>query len=275
VRWALEQATSEIAAAGCDSSRLDAELLLAHVLGVSREQLLTASLRRLDGQTLVALREAVRRRAHEREPLAYITGRRYFRRLRLHADPRALIPRPESELLVEAGTRLPAGARVLDVGTGSGAVALALKDERADLCVTGSDSSGAALALARENARSLRLEVAFLRADLLAGIPDEFDAVLANLPYVAEGERAALAPEITRHEPSGALFAGEDGLRAIKRLLAQLARRSRVRLVALEVGMGQARTVGQLLRAAGFPAVRCERDLVGIDRVVIGEGRGP
>jgi release factor glutamine methyltransferase len=152
-------------------------------------------------------------------------------------------------------------------------VALALKDERPDLSVTGSDSSTAALELARENGRRLGLEVGFLEADLLAGLPEEFDAVLANLPYVAEGERATLEPEITRHEPPGALFAGADGLRAIAALLAQLADRPRVCLAALEVGAGQARAVALLVREAGFAAVRSERDLAGIERVVTGEGR--
>jgi release factor glutamine methyltransferase len=162
---------------------------------------------------------------------------------------------------------------VLDAGTGSGAVALALKDERPDLSVTGSDHSSEALAVARENARRLGLEVGFLQADLLAGIAEEFEAVLANLPYVAEGERGALAPEIARHEPAGALFAGAQGLDAITALIGQLARRPAVRLAALEVGAGQAPNVARLFRQAGFATVRSERDLAGIERVVTGEGR--
>jgi release factor glutamine methyltransferase len=273
VREAVEAASRQIAVGGCESPRLDAELLLAHALGLTREQLLSDSSRPLDGVVLDAFELSVRRRAQEREPLAYITGWRYFRRLRLAVDPRALIPRPESELLVEVGARLPAGARVLDAGTGSGAVALALKDERPDLSVTGSDHSSEALAVARENARRLGLEVGFLQADLLAGIAEEFEAVLANLPYVAEGERGALAPEIARHEPAGALFAGAQGLDAITALIGQLARRPAVRLAALEVGAGQAPNVARLLREAGFATVRSERDLAGIERVVTGEGR--
>ena len=166
---------------------------------------------------------------------------------------------------------MPRGARVLDVGTGSGAVALALKDERPDLLVSGSDLSADALALARANGERLGLDVAWLRADLLAGVPDEFDAILSNPPYVAESERASLAPEILRHEPSGALFAGSDGLDAIRALLAQAAPRGRVRTLALEVGAGQAPVVVDLVRAAGFPSVRSKRDLAGIERVVVGE----
>jgi release factor glutamine methyltransferase len=217
--------------------------------------------------------DAVRRRAVQREPLAYILGRRAFRHLELAVDARALIPRPETELLVETALALRYGAHVLDVGTGSGAVALALKDERPDLDVTGSELSEPALEVAQANARRLGLEVRWLHADLLAGVPDAFDAVLANLPYVAQSDSAALAPEITRHEPPDALFAGPDGLVAIRALLAQLAERERVHFLALEVGAGQAPAVLELTRAAGFEAVRSEPDLAGIERVVVGEGR--
>ena len=269
---ALAGATAQIADAGADTPRLDAELLLAHVLGVTRERLYSECDLRLDADAQRALREAVQRRANAREPVAYITGRRAFRDLQLAVDRRALIPRPESELLVEAALALPAGCRVLDVGTGCGAVALALAHERPDLQVSASDISREALALARENARRLALPVRFLRRDLLVGVPDEFDAVLANLPYVAERARPLLAPEITRHEPPDALFAGDDGLRQIAALAAQLAGFSRIGMAALEVGAGQAAAVSRMLSAAGFARVRCQRDLAGINRVVIGEG---
>jgi release factor glutamine methyltransferase len=272
-REALEGAITAIAAAGCETPRLDAELLLAHVLGVPRERLLLDRELKVEGPAVRALQEAVRRRAVGREPVAYILGSRGFRNIELAVDRRALVPRPETELLVEAALTLGEGMRVLDVGTGSGAVALALKDERPDLEITGSELSAAALQLAGANGRRLGLEVAWLHADLLAGVPDEFDAVLANLPYVADGERAGLAPEITRHEPPGALFAGPDGLRVIRALLAELGGRERVRFVALEVGAGQAAAVGELTRAAGFQDVRRERDLAGVERVVAGQGR--
>jgi release factor glutamine methyltransferase len=271
-REALEGALTAIAAAGVQTPRLDAELLLAHVLGVSRERLFMEAGLRVEGPAVRALQDAVRRRAVEREPVAYIVGRKGFRRLELAVDPRVLIPRPETELLVQTALALGYGGCVLDVGSGSGAVALALKDERPDLRVAGSEISPDALDVARANAQRLGLEVRWLHADLLAGVPDEFDAVLANLPYVAESERAELVPEILRHEPPGALFAGPDGLSAIRELLDQIALRERIELVALEVGAGQAGAVCELTRAAGFRAVRAERDLAGVQRVVVGEG---
>jgi release factor glutamine methyltransferase len=284
IRDALDGAVTAIAAAGCETPRLDAELLLAHVLGVSRERLLIAGMSPAMGGTrqgepdlMVAgpavrsLQDFVRRRSVEREPVAYILGRRHFRRLELRVDPRVLIPRPETELLVEVALMLPHGSRVLDVGTGSGAVALALKEERPDLRVTGSDLDDEALEVAQENAERLQLDVRWLSADLLEEMPGEFDAVLSNPPYVPDGDRATLAPEILRHEPPAALFAGVDGLDAIRPLIEQAAARNQVRLLAVEVGAGQASAVGELMRTSGFSSVRAERDLSGIERVVVAQ----
>jgi release factor glutamine methyltransferase len=275
VRDALDGAVTAIAAAGCETPRLDAELLLAHALGVSRERVFMAAGRdedglRVSGPAVRTFQDFVRRRAVERKPVAYILGRRHFRRLELAVDPRALIPRPETELLVEVALGLPNGARVLDVGTGSGAVALALKDERPDLRVAGSDLSEDALALARANGERLELDVRWRQADLLDGVPDELDAVVSNPPYVCEQERSSLAPEILRHEPPSALFAADDGLSVIRRLVVQTGERERIRVVALEIGHEQADAVGELMRAAGFSDVRAERDLAGIERVVVG-----
>lgn len=270
VRDALASAVIALSAAGCETPRLDAELLLADALGVGRERLLIDDLT-VSGPAVRVFQDYVRRRSAEREPVAYILGRKHFRRLELAVDRRSLIPRPETELLVEVGLKLSQGARVLDVGTGSGAVALALADERADLSVTGSDCSAAALDLARANGERLGLGVRWLHADLLDGLRDEFDAVLSNPPYVCDGERPALAPEISRHEPSSALFAGADGLDVVRRLVEQAGERKRVRLLAVEIGQGQAGAVGELMSYAGFAAVRAERDLAGIERVVVGE----
>ena len=259
----VSDAAERLAAAGCETPRLDAELLVAAALGVGRERLFLDRDRRVDPELLDAL---IQRRAR-REPVAYILGRKEFRRITLAVDRRVLIPRPESELLVEVGLGLHRAARVVDVGTGSGAVALALKDERPDLEVLGVDLSTDALDLARENARSLRIEVRFERADLLEGVAGPFDAVLANLPYVPA--RTELQPEIERYEPHTALFGGPDGLALMRRLVAQAAG---VPIVALEVGFDQAPVVGELLREGGLRSIEVLRDLAGHERVVVGRG---
>jgi release factor glutamine methyltransferase len=261
---ALRAATARLAVAGVDTPRLDAELLLGAVLDVDRGRLVIES-----GHTLA--RESADRfdvllgRREAREPVAYILGRRAFRRLSLAVDRRVLIPRPETELLVEVGLELEHGASVLDVGTGSGAVALALKDERPDLRVGGADVSPDGVDAARANARQLGLDVTFVVADLMGGV--SVDAVLANLPYVAEGTE--LAPEIARYEPAMALFAGPDGLDVIRRAVAAVAGPT-VGLLALEIGPEQADDVSALLWDAGFASVGVRKDLAGLDRVVVG-----
>jgi release factor glutamine methyltransferase len=268
---ALDGAVTAIAAAGCETPRLDAELLLAYALRVSRERLLIDSHLTVTGPAVRTVQDLVRRRSVQREPVAYILGTRHFRHIELAVDRRALIPRPDTELLVEVGCALPSGARVLDLGTGSGAVALALKHERPDLTVSGSDFSENALGLAGANAERLHLDVRWLHSDLLDAVPEDFDAILSNPPYVPDGDRSTLAPEIVRHEPASALFGGADGLDVIRRLIDQLATRKSVGLVALEVGAGQAPTVAELMRRAGFSTVRSEYDLAHIERVVVGE----
>jgi release factor glutamine methyltransferase len=268
VRDALDSAVVAIAAAGSDTPRLDAELLLGHALGLDRAALVMAPEREVTGPAVRAFQDLVRRRSAGREPVAYLLGRRGFRRLELVVDARVLVPRPETELLVEAALGLPRGARVVDVGTGSGAVALALKDERGDLDVRGTDVSEEALAVARANAARLGLDVALSCADLLEGVAP-VDAVLSNPPYVADAERATLPPEVARHEPALALFAGPDGLDVVRRLVVQ-AGASAAALLALEVGLGQAPAVAELVRAAGFGTVEALRDLAGIERVVVG-----
>jgi release factor glutamine methyltransferase len=257
VREALDSALVALTASGVDSPRLDAELLLAHALGVDRARLVIDRDLAVAGPAARAFQELVRRRAIEREPVAYLIGRKGFRHIELAVDPRVLVPRPETELLVEAALELPHGARVVDVGTGSGAVALALKHERPDLDVTATDVSGDALAVARSNAERLELDVAFVQQDLYEG---EFDAVVSNPPYVADGDE--LPPEVRRHEPAGALFAGADGLSVVRRLVDR-----RPPFLALEVGAGQAPEVVRLAR--GYANVHTLRDLAGIERVVV------
>ncbi|MDQ3768949.1 MAG: peptide chain release factor N(5)-glutamine methyltransferase, partial [Actinomycetota bacterium] len=233
VRDALDSAAIAITAGGSPTPRLDAELLLAHALGVDRATLFLDPEREVGGQAARTFQTLARRRAVEHAPIAYLLGRRAFRRLELAVDPRVLIPRPETELLVEVGLELPRGVRVVDVGTGSGAVALALKDERPDLDVVGTDQSADALAVARGNAARLGLEVSFAQGDLLAGFTAE--AVLANPPYVADGD--PLPPDIARHEPAWALRGGRDGLEVIRRLIPAAAGNG-ARALALEVGAG-------------------------------------
>jgi release factor glutamine methyltransferase len=243
---------------------LDAEVLLGFVLGVDRGRLVIERDEPLPEPERHRFEELLaRREAHE--PIAYIVGRRAFRRLDLAVDRRVLIPRPETELLVEVGLELARGARVVDVGTGSGAVALALKDERPDLRVSGADASADAVAVARANAERLGLDVTFVVADLMDGV--FADAVLANLPYVSSG--AELPPDVARYEPPGALRAGADGLDVIRRAVSAMAGPT-VGLVALEIGPEQVGEVSRLLWEAGFAEVGVRHDLAGLERVVVG-----
>jgi release factor glutamine methyltransferase len=268
VRDAVGLGAARLSAAGCETPRLDAELLLGCVLGVGRSRLVIDAFNELDAGELERFESLIGRR-EQREPVAYITGDRPFRRLVLEVDGRVLIPRPETELLVELGLSLAPGSAVVDVGTGSGAVALALKDERFDLTVVGVDLSFDALEVARANGARLGLDVSFVQGDLLSGLePRRFDAVLANLPYVRTGEAASLAPEITRYEPSGALYGGADGLDLVRRLVAMLAD---VGFVALELGPDQAGPVSAQLEDVGFSEISRLRDLAGHERVVVGQ----
>jgi release factor glutamine methyltransferase len=258
---------SVLARAAVTSPRLDAELLLAEVLDVGRERLVLDRDAGLPAEARERFCELVRRR-QAREPVAYILGRKDFRRLTLMVDRRVLIPRPETELLVEVGLGLPPAARVVDVGTGSGAVALALADERPDLVVRGLDCSPDALEVAAANRDRLGLSAVDLAgADLLDdGV---YDAVLANLPYVPWG--AALEPEIALFEPPEALFAGPDGLEAIRRLVDVVGRRAApLSLLAVEIGFDQAPAVAELMLGARFARVQVRQDLAAQDRVVVG-----
>jgi release factor glutamine methyltransferase len=274
VREALEAAVDAMRAAGVEDPRLDAEVLLAEATGWSRAALVADDGAEVPPAAGRRFGEQVRRRLR-REPVAYVIGRKGFRNLELTVDRRVLIPRPETELLVELALEMKAES-VLDVGTGSGAIALAIADELAGCAVTATDTSPDALEVARENA--LRLGLAE-RVHFVAGTLPEggsFDLVLANLPYVAERDWPSLQPEVTRWEPGEALLAGPDGLDAYSsfipecgRALGRYARQSSTTL-AVEVGEGQAAAVAELFRVAGFGEVETRRDLAGIERVVLG-----
>jgi release factor glutamine methyltransferase len=263
-REALMAATEALRAVGVEEPRLDAEVMLAAAAGVGRADLAAGA----DVSPAAARRfaEMVRRRLR-REPVAYILGSRGFRDIELAVDRRVLVPRPETELLVEVALERAPG-RVLDVGTGSGAIALAVAAELPGCEIFATDTSPAALEVARANAERLGLadRVSFHEGSLPAG--ERFDLVLANLPYVAERDWPSLQPEVAKWEPASALLAGPDGLDAYRTLFAGAVVAD---AVAVEIGVGQGDEVAELVRGAGFGTVSVRRDLAGIERVVVGE----
>lgn len=216
--------------------------------------------------------ETLLERRLNHEPTAYITNHCEFRGLDLYIDNRVLIPRSETEPLVEiAIEELSKEEKVLDVGTGSGAVALAIKNERPDLDVTGVDISKDALDVASINSSNLELKVEWRATDLIEGVKDEYQCVLANLPYLPTIKKDAYQPEMTEHEPQVALWGGEDGFDLTRRLLALVQRRKMVRLLALEIGLGQEVDVIRMVREAGFPIVFCTTDSKDDIRCVVGK----
>ena len=270
VREAIREITGQLEAAGCPSPRVDAEWLVAHVIGGTRTDLYVGD-RALDEPELRRLRSLVERRL-EREPLAYVLGEWGFRRLTLAVDPRVLIPRPETEVVVERCLQLLEGRhdpRVLDIGVGCGAIALAIADERPDARVVATDSSADALAVAEANKRRLALDgrVELRQGDVLAGAEGPFDLVVSNPPYVTAEDVPRLPPEVLR-EPRGALVGSgrhEVIARAVRNVLPPGG------VLVLEVGDGQAPSVAASLRGLGYEEIATTLDLAGRGRVV--EGR--
>ena len=266
VQEAVRRVAAELEQAGCPSPRVDAEWLVAHVIGGTRTDLYARDRALTDPQTRRMKSLVARRRA--REPLAYVLGEWGFRRLTLTVDHRVLIPRPETEVLVERCLELLRGVdepRVLDIGVGSGAIALSIADERPDAVVVATETSPGALEVAAANKLGLGLDgrVELRRGDLLAGVDGPFDLVVSNPPYVAPGEVDALTPEVRDWEPRAALVG--EGLHE------ELARLARTEWLVLEVADGQAGNVAGALRGLGYGGVTITRDLGGIERVV--EGR--
>lgn len=278
--WTIQRvlvwAADDLRARGSSSPRLDAEVLLAHVLGVGRVQLVVDAARPLDKDELARYRALhVRRRAGE--PVAYLVGVREFYGRSFRVDARVLVPRPDTEALVEVALertrRIALSARVLDLCTGSGCVAITLGKERPTTRVLGSDLSEDALAVARDNALRLgALNVGFVRADVFDGVfGGPFDLITANPPYIAEGEIAGLDVDIRAFEPVLALGGGPDGLAVTRRIVegaaAHLAPEG---VLAVEVAAGQAPDVARAFEGAGFIDVGVRRDYGGHERVVSG-----
>jgi release factor glutamine methyltransferase len=278
IKEALAQAATQLRAQGVDTPRLDAELLLAHALDVNRAALFTWPERSLTPKELTRFRELVIRRA-AREPLAYITGHREFFGLDFVADPRGLIPRPETELLIEQVLRLaqdrPSALCIADVGAGSGAIVVTLAVHLPRAVLYALDDSTEALALTSENARrhSVAERITCLVGDLLAPLPGPVDLITANLPYVTTEELRLLAPEIRDYEPRAALDGGPDGLDLIRRLLATAAPCLQPGgAILLEIGANQGAAVRSLAQQH-FPqaGVQVLQDYAGLDRLVLVE----
>ncbi len=262
---------------GIDTPRLDAELILGHHLGLDRVTLYMQFDRPLSEQDLAPMREHVRRRG-EREPLAWVLGEKGFHKLDLAVHPGVLVPRPDSETLVDAALALiPEDEEcfVADICCGSGAIGLAIASERPRVKLFATDIEVAALNCTKENVQRLGLSdrVAVLRGSLLEPIPADrpIDYIVSNPPYIVSGEIDALAPEISQHEPRTALDGGIDGLDIYRQLVPAAAQRGQV-AVLVEVGAGQASDVTDLMRAAGLTNLDTHKDLAGHERVVSGRG---
>ncbi|MFT7514999.1 MAG: release factor glutamine methyltransferase [Candidatus Omnitrophota bacterium] len=269
LRTWLNTATGQLEEAGVREARLKAEWLLADHLDIGRLHLHERRDEELDPTPLAPLLA----RLCQHEPLQYVIGSTDFMGLSFTSDARALIPRPETELLVEWVMELaPPGGRILDVGTGTGCIAIALARLRPDLDITAVDRSAAALALARENAHALKVNIRLLESDLLAAVAGEsFDLIVSNPPYIARDEMLELEPQIRSFEPETALLGGENGAELMARLVPQAftALRASGRLV-LEIGENQTKDVSELLADAGFGEIAVRPDLAGKPRMAHG-----
>ena len=267
----LEETSRFFAARGLEDARLQAELLLAAVLEIKRLDLYLQFERPLHTEEVDVYRDYVRQRV-QRVPVQYILGATAFRELELTVTPAVLIPRPETEVLVDVALELlPTGGRALDLCCGSGAIALSLKRELAEVAVVATDISQAALAVARANGASCELEIEWLSGDLFAAVEGDFDLVVSNPPYVKSGDLYRLEPEVRDHEPRLALDGGADGLDCYRRIAHQASDHIRPGgYLLLEVGDGQSAEVEKLLAEVGrFAEVETKPDLNEVPRVVV------
>ncbi|MDB4940539.1 MAG: Protein-N(5)-glutamine methyltransferase PrmC [Labilithrix sp.] len=272
VKWAVDDFRTR----GIENPRLDAELLVAHALGIDRMRVILDGDRPLGGEELTRLRDLVRRR-RAYEPIAYLRGTREFYGLTFRVDKRVLVPRPDTETLVDVAlarsSHVSMSMRQLDLCTGSGCVAIAMARERPTAQVSASDLSEGALAVARDNALRLgAYNLAFYMGDLFAPFAGRrFDVITANPPYIPSGEIAELMPDVREHEPRLALDGGADGLDLVRRIVeAAPAHLVDGGVLALEIGAGEAPATAALLEARGFVDVRKDRDIARIERVVSG-----
>jgi len=281
IKRVLAWATDDFKRRGNKSARLDAELLLGEALGLDRIKLIVEAERPLSDDELGRYRDLIKRR-RAFEPMAYILARREFFALPMRVDRRVLIPRPDTEVLVEtalSGTREQhLFGRMLDLCTGSGCVAIAFAKERPTWRVTAVDLSPDAVVVARENAQRAGVvhNLAVLEGDLFAALPEgaQFELITANPPYIPSDEIATLDPDVRDFEPRLALDGGADGLVVTRRLVGAATRYlSPGGLLALEGGFDQAPAVAQLLEQAGFSQIARNRDLAGVERVVSGRWR--
>lgn len=270
VARALAETTERLTHAGCETPRVDAEILAAHVLGLTRSQLALESARKLSRPEEKELERLVSRR-EAREPLAYVLGEWGFRRLTIAVDKRVLVPRPETEVVVERCLARLSGIaepRVLDVGTGSGAIALALADEHPGALVTGIDASPDALEVAGANALRTEVAITLREWDLFHGLPDgPWDLVVSNPPYVLPEELDALEPEVREWEPRDALIGVGETEAVARGAMAVLEEGG---ALVLEVAAADAARVAALLADLDYVDVTTTRDLAGRDRVVEG-----
>jgi release factor glutamine methyltransferase len=278
---AFEQACLQLLEAGVEGARLDARLLIAHVTGSDTASVFGYPERPIDEGQVRELSQLVERRIN-REPMAHILGTREFWSLPFIVTPDTLVPRPDSETLIEAVlqyfSKTTEQRSILDLGTGSGCLLLTLLSEFSDASGTGVDRSDAALEIAERNAKALNLDhrASFVKGNWVDGIKDQFDIIISNPPYIPSDEIQNLDADVALFEPVSALDGGADGLDSYRRIVAQIPRvMAKEAYIFLEIGVGQAPAVADMIEASGMQVVDIKKDLSGIERCVVGATNFP